>query len=367
MPISTGLMTKHTTIELKARIKGQTMCGSCTNNQALKILSDDVRKRLKMKEVGCSPYRYLYLREAPEFIPALNRMIRSLAQKRLPFFSEIPHKVMLFRGLEILLEKGFDSPEYQTLLNKASFRDAIVALCSPETMNEFAAATDGLNIEQLGNLFDIETYFCNNKLNSAVMTSECRRLLEHYVSWWLQGEGLGKNDLLAMMEETGIMDPINDVTDADRTRFALLCRAVYFSILVIGRTAEGKQLLLAIAQKWPAGVSFFDGDDLWLQRVATLRLYDLEGFEPFLGYLTSICASNYYFLDLVRNFSTKQKKLLLEEAIRYPEDETRDNFMSVRGVFGENHCESQKAPKLASSLIITDYDDQYDIPPFLRT
>lgn len=305
------------------------MCGSCTNNRALEILSDDVQGRLKMKEVGFSPYGYLYLRETPEFIPALNRMIRSLAQKRLPFFSEIPHEVMLFRGLEILLEKGFDSLDYQALLKKAAYRDAIAALCSPEARKEFAGATQGLNIDRMGMLCDTETYFCKNMLKPAEIAAECKILLEHYVSWWLQGEGLGKNDLLAMMEETGIMDPINDVTDADRTRFALLCRAIYFSILVIGRTAGGKQLLLAIAQKGPVGISSFDGDDLWLQRVATLRLYDLEGFEPFLGYLTSIRASNYYFLDIVRNFTVQQKMRLLKEARRHPEDETSDGFMNV--------------------------------------
>lgn len=309
------------------------MCGTCSNNQALKILSDEVRGHLTMKDLGCNLYRYLYLREAPEFITALDRVRRSLAQKQLPFFSEVPHKVMFFRGLEILLEKGFGSPEYQTLLKKAFYQDAIVALCDPETRKKFASATQGLNIDRLGMLYDTETYFCN-KLNPAELTSECRRLLEHYVLWWLQGEGLGKNDLLAMMEKTGIMDPMLDVTVADRTRFALLCQAVYFSILVVGSTIKAKQLLLAIAQGAPAGVSFFDGDDLWLQRVATLKFYDLEGFEPFLGYLTTIRASNYYFLNVVRNFSIRQKTWLLKEARRHPAAVTTDDFISIRQWLG---------------------------------
>jgi len=309
------------------------MCGTCVEHYALEILLKDVRGNLQMESLWGQPCHYFYLREASNFITAMDRTKRSFARKKQPFFEEVPHGVVLYRGLEMLLEQGFDSPEYQKLLKITLYRDAIAALCADGTRKAFDSSTEGLNIEPLGMLYDSETYFSGERSNllrtHPQMFSLCKNLLEHYISWWLEGEEQNENDLQAMMEETGILDTLYKVTVEDRSRFYLLCRAIYFSILAFGCCSDGNKMLLAVAQGQLKGAPSMLGEDLWLQRVATLKLYDLEGFDTFLKYLTTIRPTNYCFLDIVRSFSVEQKKKLLNEALRHPVEETTDYYNSI--------------------------------------
>ena len=268
-----------------------------------------------------------------DFISSLDRMRRSFAQKQKSFFSEVPPEVILYRGLEILFEHGFSSPIYQQLLKRPLYRDAIATTCSDDKRKEFESATEGLDIKHLGLLYDAETYFWGERSkqlrNLANVLPPCRNLLKHYISWWLKGQKLQKNDLNAMVEETGVFDPIHDITVEEHARFNLLSRAIYFSILTVGSCSAGKKMLLAIAGKPTAGVPGFDGEELWLNRVAALKLYDLDGFDMFLKYLRIIRATDFYYICMVRDISVEQKKMMLDEAERYHEDETTDNYISL--------------------------------------
>jgi len=309
------------------------MCGYCTEQIALDIIFDDVQGNLKMKNVSYSPARYFYMRETKDFISSLDRLRRSIAQKHLSFFSEVPSEVILYRGLEILLEQGFTSPTYQQLLKKQLYRDAIVATCSDEKRKNFELATEGLDIKHLGLLYDAETYFWGERSKQlrtlAHVLPSCRNLLKHYISWWLKGQELQKNDLDAMMEETGIFDPINDISDEEHLRFNILSRAFYFCILTVGSCSAGKKMLLAIAQRPSAGVPWFDGDELWLNRIAALKLYDLEGFDAFLKHLRTIRATNFYYICIVRDVPVEKLRLMLDEVRRHPEADTTDNYISL--------------------------------------
>jgi len=295
------------------------MCGYCTEETALYVLRKDVQGNLQMKELGSNLGRHFYLRETQDFISALDRLKRSLAQKRLPFFSEVSHDVVLCRGLEILLEQGFASPAYQRLLKKPLYRDAIAALCSNENRQAFEAGTEGLNIYSLGILYDAETYFWGERSKQmrtlADILSSCRHLVKHYISWWLNGDGLQMDEDCVVKEES--------------FRFALLFRALYFSVLIIGKYSAGKKMLTAIAQRNPAGTPFFDGDDLWLQRVAALKLYDLEGIEVFGKNLKTIRNGLYFYVDLIRGFSIEQKQVLLDEIRRYKEADRMDSLTQM--------------------------------------
>lgn len=52
----------------------------------------------------------------------------------------------------------------------------------------------------------------------------------------------------------------------------------------------------AIVEKEPAATPARDGDDLWLQCVAALKLYYLAGFDAFLKHLSTTHATNYYYI-----------------------------------------------------------------------
>jgi hypothetical protein len=296
------------------------MCGYCTEEIALATLRSDIQGNLQMKDLGSNLRRYFYLRETPDFISGLDSLKRSLAHKRLSFFTEVPHTVLLYRGIEILLEHGFESPAYQKLLKQSLYREAIATLCSDENRKDLESATAGRNIEHLGMLYDAETFFwgerCKQLRTLAYILPSCRNMLKHYVSWWLDGKDLKKADE-------------NSVTKEEEARFSLLFRAVYFSVLMVGSCSAGKKMLAAVAQRNPIGTPAFEGEDLWLQRIAALKLYNLEGFDTFLKRLTTIRATNFYYLDIEHNFSLEQKQLLLDEVRRYPEAETADNFTSL--------------------------------------
>lgn len=314
------------------------MCGYCIEQIALNIIFDDVRGNLKIKSVSFNPARYFYLRETKDFTSSLERLQRSFAQKHQSFFSEVPPEVILYRGLEILLEQGFTSPTYQQLLKKPLYRDAIVATCSDEKRKEFELATEGLDIPHLGLLYEAETYFWGERSKQlralAHVLPSCRNLLKHYISWWLKGQKLQKNDLDAIMDETGIFDPINDISEEEHHRFNILCRAIYFCILMVGSCSAGKKMLLAIAQRPSAGVPWFSGDELWLNRIAALKLYDLEGFDAFLKHLKTIRATNFYYVCMVREVSHRQLQLMLDEVRRHPEADTTDNYLSLSKFLG---------------------------------
>lgn len=302
------------------------MCGYCSEQIALDILKKDISGVLQMKELGANVFRYFYLRESPDFLSALGHMKRSIAQNRVPFFTGlsfsdgIPQQVLLYRGLEILLQHGYSSPAYQRILKQSLYRDAVAALCNNKQRDDFESATGGLNIEYLGVLYESETYFWGERSKDlrtlANVLPSCRNMLKHYISWWLDGKALKKVDDHCLDKE-------------EYSRFLQLFRAVYFSVLMVGSCSAGKKMVGAIVEKDPATTPSRAGDDLWLQRVAALKLYDLVGFDVFLKHLATTRATNFYFIDVVRGFSLKQKQLLLDEVRRHPETDTADNSISL--------------------------------------
>lgn len=293
------------------------MCGYCSDDKALDILVSDIRGELKVNDLGNSLFRYFYLRETPAFTSSLDKLRRDLARKQLPFFSEVPHRVMLCRGLEILMEHGFDSPEYQTLLKKPLYRDAIVSLCSQDMRKAFEEASDGLDVEALGLLYDAETYFWGDRSSQlrslATILPACRNLLKHYISWWLDGNGLQKDEYCA--------------STVDDARLALLFRAIYFSILVVGSCSAGKKMMQAIIEKEPATTPSADGDVVWIQRVAALKLYDLEGFETFRRRLPAFRHGHYFHVYQHRGFSDDQKQMLLDDVMKLMNTDRTDSLI----------------------------------------
>jgi hypothetical protein len=291
------------------------MCGYCTEEHVLNNLKDQVRGKLKLKYLGCQHFVDFYLRESPDFISSLDTLRRSFSQRKLEFFSAVSHLTLTFRGLEILLEQGFTSPAYQKLLKNKLYRDAIAATCTDERNKEFVSATEGLDIEHLVLLYDAETYFSEEHsrklITLANVLPSCCNLLKHYISWWLM-----EPNPLDMAEGNDISSQDKELTDEDLHRLHLLSLSIYFSILLVGSCSAGKKILLAISERSPARIPFVNGIDLWLKRIAAVKLYDLEGFDLFLKHLPTIHASSYFYICQIRGFSDEQKQRLLDEANR---------------------------------------------------
>lgn len=97
---------------------------------------------------------------------------------------------------------------------------------------------------------------------------QCTGLLERYHSWWLLGKGQQKNDLSRKLRETGIMDPIEDITRDEWQEFYEIFPAIYFALAYVSRYGTDMHWIEKIALTEPNGVPDFPGYDLWLKRKA---------------------------------------------------------------------------------------------------
>jgi len=149
--------------------------------------------------------------------------------------------------------------------------------------------------------------------------------LRHYIDWWLDGKGLVKTDLHQRMEETGILEPINDVAEMEREIFDCAFRAIWFSLNRLALIPEGRDLLLTILIKGLAGVPGFDGKELWLQRRAALLLYEKDGIIPFLENLKQIRPLLLRYLDLKRGFLPEEMACILRHKKKIAPGEIRDD------------------------------------------
>lgn len=311
------------------------MCGWCLEGIALELLEKELRGIFPSKEIreGCGIEPGFYLREASDFPAAFERLKRNLVLRRIVPLEKLPAEIILLRAMEILLVHGFRSDVYQRLVRQDLFRSLITRACGREMRQEFIFTTESLATDPLVVLYEADT-FLDEKSSHALgnlvsMLPSCKKLLGHYYSWWLKGKGLWKNDLLQRMEETGIMDPLDDIADDQHARFKLLLRSIYFSVIVAGKYRAGSNILLKLAQTDPAGVPMFDGDDLWLQRVAALKHYDLVGFDGFMERFPVLRATHFYYINLVRGFTVKEKEQIRDKYFKHQESRRNDDYITI--------------------------------------
>lgn len=314
------------------------MCGWCVERYALEIIVLEQRKPFPGKVYGDSLGRYFHLRECSDFPSALERLQRSMKRRGLIPEQELHDGIVLLRTMETLLLYGFASAEYQHLIRQKLVRTIIVKACSESATTAFREATAGLGVGALAPLYDADTYHSAAKadeMRRLSLSPACQRLLRHYRSWWLQGEGLRKNDLDKRMAETGILDPIEDIAFEEHERFNLLLPAIFFSVILLGRLPSGERVMQALASEGLSGVPWFTGEELWLQRLAALHYYDLMGFDALATNLDRFRATLFYYIDLKRGFTAEQKRQLLELARQNPELVKWDDNMSIVEWLGE--------------------------------
>jgi hypothetical protein len=109
------------------------------------------------------------------------------------------------------------------------------------------------------------------------LQDQAASLLQDYSTWWLQGYKQTKNDLQQRMEETGILDPLEDINEQEWERFHNLLPALYFALGYLGGNGLNLDLVEKVAFTSPNGVPLFSGHDLWLQRKAMVYLVHNKG------------------------------------------------------------------------------------------
>ncbi|MRR06055.1 MAG: hypothetical protein EG828_03785 [Deltaproteobacteria bacterium] len=311
------------------------MCGWCLEGMALEMLEKTRRGAFPSMEIddGCGLEPYFYLREASDFPKAFEKLMRRLARRRIVSLEKLPADVVILRAVELLAVHGFRSDTYQRLLRQHLFRRLITKACGTKLRERFLGETVGMEVEPLAVLYSADTFLdetCAIELGKvAGMLPSCKRLLGQYYSWWLDGTGVRKNDFGYEMEGAGIVDLLDDTSTGQHERFDCLLRAIYFAILAAGKYQAASRILLKLAQAAPLKVPLFSGDDLWLQRIAALKLYDMVGFDRFLEFLPDLRATHFQYIDLVRNFTPEEKELVRDKFLRYPESIRNDNYITI--------------------------------------
>lgn len=107
-------------------------------------------------------------------------------------------------------------------------------------------------------------------LSDPLLPDQCSGLLNAYHDWWLQGNGLCRNDPDQLLRDTGVYDSIADISDRERDRLDVLFPALFFAVSFLGQSQKGLDTLRRIALKEPFATPLFNGLDLWLLRRALI-------------------------------------------------------------------------------------------------
>ncbi len=309
------------------------MCGWCFESIVKEVLEKERRDRILPEDCDEDWTAWFYLREANNFPLALERLSQSMKRKKVVPLEYLSAEVVLLRMLEILLRHGFSSPLYQRLIRQKLIRSLIVKACENGLKSAFIDSV----IEPVGMplaiLYEAAAYLEEGKskllLKPASLLPACLDLLRHYRRGWLRDDMRADNDFRGPKEKNGVLDPIEDITDEQRERFECMLRALFFSVSMVGRFTSGTRMLHTLAKEPPAYVPGFYGNDLWLQRIAALQLYDLIGFDAFCCYFFDFRDTLFYYIFLKRGFTAKQKARLLEFSRRKPAGKRNDDFFSI--------------------------------------
>ena len=195
--------------------------------------------------------------------------------------------VIKCRAIELLTLQGYESAAYQELLQQTQFMSAIAASCPKYECDPY---TDPITapFKWLSNINIYLKHDCFKQHVDKLDDQSCRALFEKYIGWWLSGGMVKRVDLLKVMGETGILDPLDDISGADRLLLERRFPALWFALLRVFNRPDCKEILWTIIIRNPEGVPEFCGLDLWLQRRAVFAYYDLYGFTRFMDEIKSV-------------------------------------------------------------------------------
>lgn len=141
--------------------------------------------------------------------------------------------------------------------------------------------------------------------------------LKSYLDFWICGVNKEICDPEKRMEETGIMDPIENTTPKDRDSFYTLFPVVFFSFLIVKRFKNDSDILRRIALESPHDVPDFLGYDLWLQRKAFVVCVKNYGIQFVLDNYDDIRLELIYYTLLKDTFCAEDLDVLKNHVLSH--------------------------------------------------
>ncbi len=213
---------------------------------------------------------------------------------------------------ELLLNQESDE-EYRALINEFS----------AEAINDFLITLRNIDDykiwEPLGNanLYTDRHCWENFARNKIQLINNSVRTLNTYYNWWILEGNKEISDPQKRMEETGIMDPIEDTTPKDWNRFYQLFPVVYFSVLILSKYQKNCDIIKRIALENSHEAPAFNGYELWLQRKALTCCVREYGAQFILDNYDNIRLELIYYCLITESFSIAEITALKEHLTSY--------------------------------------------------
>lgn len=281
------------------------MCGYCNEQFVFLALRDGSRPG---EPPASEIIMDVYLQGVQDISSALQRF--SMQAVATPCVAS----VILCHAIDLLAVHGFDSDVYQELLQQPKFIAAISVACTEHTGAAHGDQDARLKASDLAWLAKTDTYLepgCFARHSDASGDQTCIALLNDYIAWWLEGGSVPHQNLNQLMKETGKLDPIEDIPEAEKLLLKHRFPALWFALLRTSCLPAGAKILWTIITRNPSGIPDFDGLDLWLQRRATQAVYDLQGIAPFLSESQSVRTELFQYLAATRISDVDEKNAVL--------------------------------------------------------
>jgi hypothetical protein len=277
------------------------MCGYCYEGIVLHVVETGHR--------GEQGYRFSYLQESDD----IKTEIQQLEDPNNP---ELLIDLAFCRLYDHYFSHGFDVDLFNILQDK--FGHAAVQ----SYLGRRQACSSAFQAE-LSDINLLSNEACWNQFiaDKERILKNSLDLLNFYYDWWLLGIGKEKSEPLQRMEQTGIMDPIDNTTLAEWNKFDALYPAVSFALSYLINHHSDSDIIQKIAFTNLEDVPDIWTKDLWLQRRAMVACVKRDGFSLIVDNFSQIRYELIYYVLLKSpinpaELSTLKAAILLEQGDR---------------------------------------------------
>lgn len=298
------------------------MCGYCVEQVTiLKYIHGTALSSAPLKIPDSS--RVSFLQDVMDINSALTSDFRPTAG--IP----IGARTIVCRGISILSKYGFASNAYQALLKNPVFQEAIKTFTeSSVTLNDLSHDPRH-TLSSFEWIHDRETFFepdCFETHLATIKVENATNIIREYINDFLEGPDVCRSnsgiDISGSPEETNYQQRLHSINARFPSLWLALHRLFHLDF--------GMPWLWMLVVNCPNATPFFESDELWIQRIATLAAYDHMGMVPFLNGLTSVRSFLFQYLALNRQISQQDHDLLHEATIQLPTGDHTDGAFSLR-------------------------------------
>lgn len=305
------------------------MCGYCTESIVFSLLLDPLHPE-KQDRLSSALQIHAYLQETSSLTDGLAHLTEKA--RGLPF----TQLIVACQGLEVLIGRGFDSPEYQALLANEDYIACIHGFSTmvQQTQAQCTALLNGAS--EMAWLTENEIFTTNSYLETRLLQTDpvvAEKMLAQYRAACLQ-ESNAKLNLPEMMAEQTENDAV--ARDHRQQWEDLLFPYLWTSLLWLARNKPDSPLIWELVCNDLMDEPGFNSVGLWLQHKACRIAYDISGARPFIAQLPQIRAELFQYLAVKTKFQPTEIEQLANRIAQQPGGDHQGERFSLRAWIKEN-------------------------------